>query len=558
MCGIFAYISKDKIQYSKRTNIVNNFIKTSHRGPDETRVTSYCDKRVLFGFHRLAIMDVTSAGMQPFEYKDLVCICNGEIYNFEELEKNLNDKVDYKFHTHSDCEVILPLFDYLGRDIKKLCKTLYGEYSLIILDKTTGIVYAGSDELRVRPNFIGFSQQTTSSDYEIMFSSEIKSICDLAQEIIPFPSGCVWTSEEPKKFERYYFFPDPNTIHDDYDVAKGVIRDLFIKSVTRKFEISDVPVGFLLSGGLDSSLCCAVGARIAREHYGPDYKIRTFSIGFDKESKDIINARKVADFLGTDHTELIFNVYDGIDALRDVIYYLETFDQTTIRAATGMVLGSKWIRDNTDIKVLISGEVADELLQGYIYFKYQPNSLEGHAESVKRLKDIYMFDGLRADRSVSAYSIELRVPFFDRDLMNYVLALNPDYLNPNCNGGIEKKIMRDAFRDDEWLPSEIIDRHKEAFTDGVSSGKNEWVTALKANANILITDDVLENSAKYFKHITPRNKEELFYRNVFTEFFPRKEKVIGYQWLPRVDWLPESIRSDNIDSSATALVDIYK
>ena len=542
MCGIFAYITKGNIN-AKICEILQNFNKIQHRGPDATDYVIIDDK-IFLGFHRLAINDLSEHGMQPFIYNDLYCICNGEIYNHKELEEMIQIN---SLNSNSDCEIILPLFEHLNYNIEDLCKYLNGEYAFIIYNKTTGILYVGTDELRVRPIFIGYK----NNDDDYMICSEMKGIKSMCENIYAVPSGTFMCSENNRKFTKYYHFPSPNTIGDNYAMATDKIRDLFIKSVSRKYKYSDAPVGFLLSGGLDSSLCCAIAANIAKPK-----KIRTFSVGFSKNSSDIINSRRVAEFLDTEHTEIIFDVSDGVNAIKDVIWYLETFDQTTIRAATGMFLLAKWIKENTDIKVLISGEVADELFQGYIYFKYQPTSLCGNKESIKRLKDIYMFDGLRADRAISANSLELRVPFFDVDLINYVLSLDPDFINPNnFDGKIEKKILRDAFIG--WLPNEILNRHKEAFTDGVSSENgSEWVNSLKKWADEIIDDEEFGKCEHI--HIPPRNKEEHAYRIIFEEHYKNNSNVIKYQWLPKFEWLPKNLQNKNIDSSATALIDLYK
>ena len=342
MCGIFCYIANEQSENQHKLN--KNFMKLKHRGPDATKSAWY--DNVFFGFHRLAIMGLSDNSVQPFEYHDLVCITNGEIYNYKELSQEIGLS-----NIQCDCDVILPLFDYVGRDMNAFCNKLDGEYAIIIYDRTHKQLYVCSDELRVRPIFIG------QSSFGTYFSSEIKAITELCDTIEPFPAGSYLQYGDSIK---PYFNFQQDIIDISYQDATHKLRELLTQSVQSKLH-PERDYGFLLSGGIDSSLVASIASKLL------PHKIKTFTIGFSHDSPDIIAARKVANFINSDHHEIILPIEEGLKELENVIYYNESYDETTTRASTPMKLAVKYIKEHyPEICVIYSGEVADELL-GSIY-----------------------------------------------------------------------------------------------------------------------------------------------------------------------------------------------
>ena len=553
MCGIFAcYTYRGKVDpdlCQKKLKILN------HRGPDQTRCWLSYTSNVFIGFNRLAIQDPRGInGMQPFywynnESTQYVCVCNGEIYNYKELHKKYIP--EYEPKSGSDCEIILPLFIKFNGNLEKLCQSLIGEWVILIYDIDHNIMHICSDQLRSRPLFLG----TKGTGEDLYIASEIKAIPD-KYPVIPFPARSYWSSSDPENFNKYYNFPKPNTIlpRPSYKIACKNIRELLTASVKSRLN-PDRDYGFLLSGGIDSSLVCSIAQRILRD-INPEVKIKTFTVGFidslsdEKLPPDVLAARKVAEFIGSDHHEILKNVYEGLDELDSVIYFNESYDETTTRASVPMRIAVKYIKEiYPDICVIFSGEVADELFGSYLYFRKAPSAKAFHKECVRLLSDIHMYDGLRADRVVSSVSCELRLPFFNPELMDYVLRLPAEYRWPVSNDDIEKKILRDAFTDpeDPYLPNEILWRTKDAMSDGVG---DLWKETLKDRLRVLVSLERYDNADEIYPFNTPDSQESFYFREIFTSKFkhPTATQLIPYKWLPK-------FVGDVKDSSATAYFD---
>ena len=505
MCSFMVYTQND----IEEKDFLECFEKIGYRGPDMAR-TDFTNG--MWGFHRLAIMGLNEKGMQPFYFKGNRVVCNGEIYGFRTLKKSLENE-GYKFNSDSDCEILLPMYEKYK---EKMFEKLDAEFACVIYDADLNDYIAARDPIGIRPLFYGYSKVSDS----IMFASEAKSLVDLCNKILPFPPGSYYKNG---KIIKYYDATKYTRYNDEkLDVIAKNIHDKLEKAVLKRID-SDAPIGYLLSGGLDSSLVCSIAARHS------DKPIKTFAIGMSKDAIDLKYAREVADFIGSDHTEVFMNEKQVIDILREVIYHLETWDITTIRASIGMYLLTKWIHENTDIKVLLTGEVSDELF-GYKYTDFAPNALEFQLESEKRIRELYMYDVLRADRSISGTSLEARVPFADLDFVNYVMGINPLKKLNTYNKG--KYLLRIAFKDN-YLPEDILYREKAAFSDAVG---HSMVDYLKEYANNKYSDsEYLELIKKYKKH-QPFTKESLLYREIFEEFYPGLSDMIVDYWIPNKNW----------------------
>jgi len=559
MCGIFLY-SGCVIRGTDKKIIEKAFQKIAHRGPDES-IIKYYGLNTAMGFHRLAIMDPTHAGMQPFEdpSKRYKCVVNGEIYNYKELQLMVPG---YEQKSNSDCEVIVSLFaSLINSDIDanisnkmhfvmhKLCNMIDGEYAFIIYDSLTEEIYAAVDELRIRPLFINFYEN------QLVVSSEIKAIVDIQHEktkkIIALEPGhfCIISNGNyiNEEYTNYYKTPQINISREDAAVE---LRKLLIENTRKKLN-PERDFAFLLSGGLDSSLICSIASTTM---HGFNKRIRTFTVAFDETATDLLAARKVAKHINSIHTEIIITVEEGINEIPEVIYYNESWDQTTTRASVPMRLAVKKIKElHPEIAVIYSGEIADELFQGYLYNLNAPSAQAGREDTIKRLKNITYSDGLRADRMVSSVGCELRLPFFGKDLLKFVLSLPPEYLNPADNNMIEKWLLRTAFSNFDklentkiWLPEEILWRTKNAMSDATST-KSSWKDSLKQAALNETTEERLRVADKLYPHSTPKTREDLWYREIFDKYYQGLDTIIPFKWMP--SWAPP----DLLDSSATAL-----
>lgn len=508
MCAIIGFEDKTAIELDKAKECL---ARLTSRGPDMTRMEEAGN--TLLGFNRLAIMGLTAFGMQPFSYKENKVVCNGEIYCWREQRKDLIGK-GHKFVSNSDCEIILPLFEEYG---VSLFGRLDAEFALVIYDHVTGGLVAARDPIGIRPLFYGYLENGS-----IVFCSEPKGIVDIVKEVFPFPPGHYYKNGE---FIRYR---DPAGVTlvsaDDADQAADNIRELLVDGVSKRLD-ADAPLGFLLSGGLDSSLVCAIAARLM-----PRTKIRTFSIGMDADSIDSKYAQEVADYIGAEHTNVIMTKDEVIKALPEVIGILGTYDITTIRASMGMYLVCKYIHEKTDIRVLLTGEISDEMF-GYKYTDFAPNAEAFQEESEKRIRELHYYDVLRADRCISANSLEARVPFGDLKLVQYVMGLNPAIKMNIYNKG--KYLLRHAFDRDGWLPEDILQREKAAFSDAVG---HSMVDDLKEFAEEKYSDSEFEKLCEKYEHSKPFTKESLLYREIFEKYYPGQSDMIPAFWMPNKDW----------------------
>lgn len=466
-----------------------------------------------WGFNRLSIMDLSSNGNQPFKYNSCELVCNGEVYNYQSLKELLSN--EYTFHSNSDCEILIPLYYKYGIEI--MCKMLDAEFSLVLYDNETNSIMAARDPMGIRPMFYGY----TKEDHKISFASEAKALIDYCEDIMPFPPGHYYKDGQ---FICYNDLSDPKFINNDnLNVIFTNIKTKLISAVEKRLH-ADAPIGYLLSGGLDSSLVCSIAQKLINK------PIKTFAIGMESDPIDLKYAKQAAEFLGTDHTEVIITKDDVLNSLEEVIYHLETFDITTIRASIGMYLLCRYIHENTDLKVILTGEVSNELF-GYKYTDFAPSPSEFPKESQKRIKELYMYDVLRADRCISAHALERRVPFADIDFVNYIMSINPATKMNTYNKG--KYLLRKAFEGEYYLPNDLLYREKAAFSDAVG---HSLVDYLKEYAEEKYSDADLELAKEKYEYCTPFTKESLLYRDTFEKYYSGNAKWIKNLWMPNREW----------------------
>lgn len=506
MCSIFCLTGKDL----PLSEVERAFYATISRGPDMSRLIE-TDTGIM-GFHRLAIMGLHEAGMQPFRYKENFAVCNGELYGFRR-EKEILEGKGYTFRSDSDCELLLPMYELYGVN---LFEKLDAEFACVIYDGAKKEYIAARDPIGIRPLYYGYSESG-----KIAFASEPKNLTEIVRgKILPFPPGHYYADG------RFVCYRDVtgigDVIDDDLETVCAQIRKKLIAGIRKRLD-SDAPMGFLLSGGLDSSLVCAVSQKLI------DRPIRTFAVGMRRDAIDLKYAREVAEYIGSEHTEIFMTREEVLDALEFVIKSLATFDITTIRASMGMYLLCKKIRQTTDVRVLLTGEISDELF-GYKYTDFAPSGEEFQRESQKRVKELHMYDVLRADRCISVNSMEARVPFGDLDFVDYVMRINPEKkLNKY---GIGKYLLRHAFEGD-YLPHSILYREKAAFSDAVG---HSMVDDLKVYAEKKYGDDWAEIAKKYAYHARPFTKESLLYREIFEKYYPGQAEMIADFWMPNKKW----------------------
>lgn len=514
MCGVIAVYESKLTDSELRLKTLTMQRLLRHRGPDGSGiVVSNMNVNSAIAHERLAIIDPLK-GNQPLFSEDQTkaLSVNGEIYNHKKLRNSLN----YKFRTESDSEVIIHLYDLLGCDV---VTKLDGDFAFCILNKNTGQIYAARDPIGVNPMYCG-----KATDGSVCFASEAKSLIYYGCfDIHVFPPGHFWTSES-NTFTRYYhpkWFNSKNAI---VPYEKTLLQKTLLNAVNKRL-MTDVSFGVLLSGGLDSSIIASIVTRLQRRKFFVHGQktsiepIKTFSIGL-KNSPDLLAAQKVADYLGTDHFSFTFTIQEGIDAISDIIYYLETYDITTIRAGTPMFLLARKIK-SMGIKMLLSGEGADEIFGGYLYFHKAPNSSEFHDECVRKLNDLHLYDCLRANKATMAHGLEVRVPFLDREMLEVAMMINPE--DKMCDKKIEKYILRNAFDDEDvpYLPKEILWRQKEQFSDGVGYS---WIDGIQEYVEKIISDKCMETLSSKYPHNTPRTKEGAYYRQIFCSHFQENDK----------------------------------
>ncbi|MGM9971879.1 MAG: asparagine synthase B [Anaeroplasmataceae bacterium] len=505
MCSIIGYEGNiiNEIDFKKA------FDETISRGPDMSKIVTL--EKGCLGFHRLAIMGLNEAGMQPFNLDNNYLVCNGEIYGFRPIKENLIKK-GYTFASDSDCEILLPLYKEYGVEMFKL---LDAEFALIIYDAKLKTYIAARDPIGIRPLFYGYDKENN-----IVFASEAKNLVSICENVLPFPPGHYYLKGE---FICYNDITKVDkVIDDDLETVCKNIHDKLVKGIEKRLD-ADAPLGFLLSGGLDSSLVCAVATKLLKK------PIKTFSIGMNTDAIDLKYAKEVADYIGSEHHEIIITKDDVLNALETVIKALGTYDITTIRASIGMYLICKAIHETTDVRVLLTGEISDELF-GYKYTDFAPNAEAFQLESVKRVKELYMYDVLRADRCISVNSLEARVPFGDLDFVNYVMSINPEMKMNKYNMG--KYLLRHAFEGD-YLPHSILMREKAAFSDAVG---HSMVDYLKEYAEEMYSDSEFNRLKDTFDGVKPFTKESLLYRQIFEKYYKGQSKMIVDYWMPNKEW----------------------
>ncbi|WP_233897018.1 asparagine synthase B [Tenacibaculum piscium] len=507
MCGIVCAFDLKQPSDSLRPQVLEMAKKIRHRGPDWSGV--YSDDKVIMAHERLAIVDPAS-GQQPLFSADkkLILAANGEIYNHRELAKNLT--TSYEFQTASDCEVILALYKEKGVDF---LDDLNGIFGFALYDVEKDEYFIARDHMGIIPLYIGWDQNGT-----FYVASELKALEGVCAKIELFPPGHYMSSKDGKFVQWYKRDWEDYQAVKDNETSISEVKNALEAAVHRQL-MSDVPYGVLLSGGLDSSVISAIAKKYSQKRIESDDtsaawypQLHSFSVGLEG-SPDLAAAKKVADHIGTVHHEIKFTIQEGLDAIKDVIYNIETYDITTIRSSTPMYLMARVIK-SMGVKMVLSGEGADELFGGYLYFHKAPNAQEFHEETVRKLEKLHMYDCLRANKSLMAWGIEGRVPFLDKEFMDVAMRINPQ--DKMINGErMEKWVIRKAFED--MLPESVAWRQKEQFSDGVGY---DWIDTLKEVVDKEVTDEQLANAKFRFPIQTPTNKEEFYYRTIFEDHFP--------------------------------------
>lgn len=550
MCGIVGVFELKKESSSLRTQVLEMSKKLRHRGPDWSGI--YVGKKAILAHERLSIVDPES-GRQPLFTKDrkVVLSVNGEIFNHQDIRSRLNGS--FEFQTHSDCEVILALYRKKGKDF---IEDLNGQFAFALYDEEKDIYLIARDHIGINPLYMGWD--ILGQFYVASELKALEGVCNKIQEFLP---GHYFYSPEgemkqwyKRDWQEYEAVKDNTT---DIDLIREALED----AVHRQL-MSDVPYGVLLSGGLDSSVISAIAARYARkriesgdtkEAYWP--RLHSFAVGLEG-SPDLEAAKKVAEYLDTVHHEILFTIEEGLDALRDVIYYLETYDVTTIRASTPMYLIARVIK-SMGIKMVLSGEGADEVFGGYLYFHKAPSPEALHVETNRKLSRLHLFDCLRANKSLSAWGVEGRVPFLDKEFLDVAMRLNPKDKMAG-NGKMEKWLVRKAF--ETYLPESVVWRQKEQFSDGV--GYN-WIDTLKDLTAKEVSDEQMQNAHFRFEINTPLSKEEYYYRSIYEELFPSESAAACVPSSPSIACsTPEALEwdkqlKDNVDPSGRAVADVH-
>ena len=551
MCGIVCAFDLKQEASKLRPQVLEMSKQVRHRGPDWSGIFS-CDKAVI-AHERLAIVDPTS-GKQPLYNEDqtIILAANGEIYNHKELKAT--EVPNYPFQTESDCEVLIALYQ---KENKSFVSKLNGIFAFAIYDVEKDEYFVARDHMGIIPLYMGWDSSGT-----LYVASELKALEGVCNKIELFPPGHYWHSKEERPAQWYN--PDWKAYKKVENNATSIqeLHDGLSNAVHRQL-MSDVPYGVLLSGGLDSSITSALAKKFASMRIESEDKqdvwwpqLHSFSVGLEG-SPDLEAAQKVADHIGTIHHEIKFTIQEGIDAIKEVIYHLETYDVTTVRASTPMYLMARAIKA-LGIKMVLSGEGADELFGGYLYFHKAPNAKEFHEETVRKLEKLHQYDCLRANKSLAAWGIEGRVPFLDKEFIELAMRINPrDKMITNER--MEKWVVRKAFED--YLPKSVAWRQKEQFSDGV--GYN-WIDTLKELVDEKISDEQMKNAHYRFQTQTPQNKEEFYYRSIFEEHFPSEAAALCVPSVPSVAcstpvalaW-DEAFRNQN-DPSGRAVAKIHQ
>lgn len=534
MCGIFGYISK----FLLTENVINThgisrgFNKIRDRGPNNTQ---HClIDNIYLGFHRLAINDLSENGNQPMQLNNYFLVCNGEIFNYKKLKEEFN----FEFRSNSDCEIILHLYDYFVKENRKdifniICNLLDGEFAFILYDGNKQKTYIARDPYGVRPLFFGRSE---FGDY--VFSSELKGMCNLVESANQFNPGKYMVLKNNNIdnllknkniicYSTKYHNIDTNMIDNSKHIEDNIIEEInsVFKEAVYKRMMSDREICSLLSGGLDSSLVSA----ILSKKLGPN-KLKTFSIGL-KGSPDLEYAKNVAEHIKSIHHSIEIEEEEFLNYIEEVIYKIESYDITTVRASVGNYLVGKYIKENSNCKVVFNGDFSDEVAGGYRYFKNTSNPDMFHNECVRLLENIHYYDCLRSDRSISTHGLECRVPFADKDFVNYYMSIDSKLRMSDKR--IEKYLIRKAFEKENLLPEEVLWRKKEAFSDGVTSETRSWHKIIEEFVDKKISDNDFKTLQNNFSFNKPLTKEALYYRIIFERTYNKFENIIPYFWMPK-------------------------
>ena len=521
MCGITAVFRIQEQSPELRTKVLTMSRKLRHRGPDWSGI--YCGKTAILAHERLSIVDPQSGG-QPLFSPDgkLILAVNGEIYNHREIREKYKNK--YEFRTGSDCEVILAL--YRDKGISFL-EDLSGIFAFALYDEENDDFLIARDPIGVIPLYIGFD-----NDGKVYCASELKALEGFCDRYEPFLPGHYYSGKEGKMTRWYTRDWSSYDAVKDNETSIPLLRESLETAVRRQL-MSDVPYGVLLSGCLDSSVISAIARKYASRRIETDGKneawwpqLHSFAVGLEG-APDLAKAKEVAEHIGTVHHEIHYTIQEGLDALRDVIYYIETYDVTTVRASTPMYLLARVIK-SMGIKMVLSGEGADEVFGGYLYFHKAPDAKAFHEETIRKLSKLYLYDCLRANKALCAWGVEGRVPFLDKEFLDVAMRINP--ADKMCPGKtIEKKVVREAFAD--MLPESVAWRQKEQFSDGVGYS---WIDTLKEYTSQAVSDEQMAHAAERFPINTPMNKEEYFYRSIFAEYFPSDSAAASVPSVPSV------------------------
>lgn len=534
MCGIFGYISKFLLTENviKTHGISRGFNKIRDRGPNNTQ---HClIDNIYLGFHRLAINDLSENGNQPMQLNNYFLVCNGEIFNYKKLKEEFN----FEFRSNSDCEIILHLYDYYVKENRKdifniICNLLDGEFAFILYDGNKQKTYIARDPYGVRPLFFGRSE---FGDY--VFSSELKGMCNLVESANQFNPGKymvlknnnidnILKNKNIICYSTKYHNIDTNMIENSKHIEDNIIEEInsVFKEAVYKRMMSDREICSLLSGGLDSSLVSA----ILSKKLGPN-KLKTFSIGL-KGSPDLEYAKNVAEHIKSIHHSIEIEEEEFLNYIEEVIYKIESYDITTVRASVGNYLVGKYIKENSNCKVVFNGDFSDEVAGGYRYFKNTSNPDMFHNECVRLLENIHYYDCLRSDRSISTHGLECRVPFADKDFVNYYMSIDSKLRMSDKR--IEKYLIRKAFEKEELLPEDVLWRKKEAFSDGVTSDTRSWHKIIEEFVDKKISDNDFKTLQNNFSFNKPLTKEALYYRIIFERTYNKFENIIPYFWMPK-------------------------
>lgn len=540
MCGIFSIFLKSPGEArlyefggrkeSLREMAFRQSSKQRHRGPDYTGMVLDLEAGMVMVQERLCVVGVKT-GSQPFvsEDRSVLLVANGEIYNYKAMAEVVREsRKDGVYVPRSDCDVIMAYYELFG--VEKLMETIRGMYAFVLYDKKNDHILVARDPIGIIPMYMG-----TDVDGNVWFASEMKCLVEKCPEVKVFPPGHMYYGKrhklEPKSYYKPQWMFEIPRKQADLDLLRGALE-----AAVESHLQCDVPLGALLSGGLDSSLIASIATKVMRKRHGMDYRLKTYSVGLIG-GPDFEYSKMVADYIGSDHTEVYFTIDEGLNYIREVIHHVETYDITTVRCSIPMLLLARFIKSE-GIKMILSGEGADELFGGYLYFHQAPNTEEFHWETSKRVQNLHYSDCQRANKATAGVGVELRVPFLDTDFINHAMSIRPEDRMPQTkiNGTVrsmEKYVLRQAFTNN-YLPKEVLWRQKEQFSDGVGYS---WIDTITEYAASHVSDEQFASAPQKYPINTPSTKEAFYYRQIFEELFPHESCAATVtRWFPRTDW----------------------